>query len=217
MTRESNCVRSNSNTRSLDFFPGLPYTASTCHIDAEYRNYADTNKCGCSPEVNPSSNVNTRNCTIADICCLSQERRTFNPSTNCPLSCDHLTYNVEPSYSKLFSGDSSESAAESFGTAIEEVEASLLSVYIYFDEMLATQLFTDYSYTFANLLADMGGLLGLFTGASVISLLEVCILLFDVLKNLLLTREMKKAVEKLESKINLPNVDAITKEEIEDD
>ena len=214
MTRESNCVR---HDRSLDFFPGYSYTASTCHIDAEYRNYADVNKCGCSPEVNPSSNVNTRNCTIADICCLFQERNTFNPSTNCPLSCEHLTYKVEPSYSKLFSGGSSESAAEYLGTTVEDVEASLLSVYIYFDEMLATELFTDYSYTFANLLADMGGLLGLFTGASVISLLEVCILLFDVLKNLLLTREMKKAVQDLESKINLPNVDAITKEDIEED
>ncbi|XP_011403357.2 PREDICTED: acid-sensing ion channel 5-like [Amphimedon queenslandica] len=182
-TRESNCVRHN---RSLAFFPGYSYAASTCRINAEYRNYADANKCGCSPEVNPSSNVNTRNCTIADICCLSQERRTFNPSTNCPLSCDHLTYNVEQSYSKLFSSASSESAAESLG---KTVEASLLSVYIHFDDILITQLLTRYSYTIANLIADMGSLFGL------------------LLMNLLIVSIMRRAVKKLESKIMaLPEV-----------
>ena len=78
--------------------------------------------------------------------------------------------------------------------------------FVYFDEILITQLLTEYSYTFANLLADMGGLLGLFTGASVISLLEVGILLFDVLKNLLLTSKIRKAVKKIESKMVLPEV-----------
>ena len=127
-TRESNCVR---HERSLDFFPGYSYAVSTCHIDAEYRNYADVNKCGCSPEVNPSSKVNTRNCTIADICCLSQERLTFDPSTNCPRTCDYFSYNVQPSYSKLFSDSSSESAAEYLDATVEDVEASLLSVCLF--------------------------------------------------------------------------------------
>ena len=190
-TRESNCVR---HDRSLDFFPGYSYAVSTCHIDAEYRNYADVNKCGCSPEVNPSSNVNTRNCTIADICCLFQERRTFDPSTNCPPSCEYLSYDIQPSYSDLF-------------TDAESGRINLLSVHIYFDSMLVTQLFTEYSYTFANLLADMGGLLGLFTGASVISLLEVGILLFDVLKSLFLTPRVNKVVAELDNKIHLPEVE----------
>uniref|UniRef100_A0A1X7V3J9 Uncharacterized protein n=1 Tax=Amphimedon queenslandica TaxID=400682 RepID=A0A1X7V3J9_AMPQE len=190
-TRESNCVR---HDRSLDFFPGYSYAVSTCRIDAEYRNYADVNKCGCSPEVNPSSNVNTRNCTIADICCLFQERRTFDPSVNCPPSCEYLSYDIQPSYSDLY-------------TDGESGRINLISLYVYFDTMLVTQLFTDYSYTFANLLADMGGLLGLFTGASVISLLEVCILLFDVLKSLLLTPRVNKVVAELENKIHLPEVE----------
>ena len=198
-TRESGCIR---NNESLAFFPDYSYSVSTCHINALYEHYAQDSNCGCSP----LTNGNTRECTVADICCLSQERRTFNPTSSCPPSCEYLSYNVQPSYSQFLSTNSPESIAEALGTTAEEVETSFLSVYIYFNDMSMTQLQTGYSYTFANLLADMGGLLGLFTGASVISLLEVCMLIFDVIKNLILTKEMKKAVKGIEQRINLPDV-----------
>ena len=187
-TRESGCIR---NNESLAFFPDYSYSVSTCHINALYEHYAQDSNCGCSP----LTNGNTHQCTVADICCLSQERRTFNPTSSCPPSCEYLSYNVQPSYSEFIISE-------------EDIrERNLVAVHVYYDNMLVTQLFTDYSYTFANLLADMGGLLGLFTGASVISLLEVCILIFDVVKSLLLTSRLNKVVAKLEDKINLPEVE----------
>lgn len=206
-TRESACIR---RDRSLLFFPSHSYSVSTCRINALYQDFAQPSKCSCSPAVerpNSGPYSNTRNCTIADICCLMEEYTTYNPSLECPPACKYISYNVQPSYSDFLSPQLAQDIAIKHNMTVQDVSENLLSLYVYFDEMQVTQLHTVYTYTFANLLADMGGLLGLFIGASVISLLEVAMLVFDFLKSLLLNPKLKKVVKELENKITLPEVE----------
>lgn len=205
--RASPCIKYN---RSLAFFPNYSYAVPTCRVNALYEEYAQETKCDCSPTIDrplEGEFVNTRNCTVADICCLLRENSNFDPSDECPPSCQYLSYNVQSSYSLFPSTELAQEIARLNDVTPEDVRSNLLSLYVYFDDMEVTQLNTEYSYTFANLLADMGGLLGLFIGASVISLLEVAMLVFDFLKSLMFNPKMKKAFKDLEKKIALPDVE----------
>ena len=215
-TSESNCQEENKT--SLSFFPNNPYTVSTCTVNDLYESYADV--CGCTvANSHPIEGqyINIRNCTIADACCILKQSRSYSSiSSNCPPLCHHVWYRVQSGYSQFPSLELAEDLAEFYENySAIEIQSNLVSVNVYFDELQITRMTTEYAYIFANLLADMGGLLGLFIGASVISLLEVVVLMIDFLKSMLLNPKMKKVVAKMEKSIRLVDIadDAPSEEE----
>jgi hypothetical protein len=112
-----------------------------------------------------------------------------------------------------------EDLSDVYDYTAEELQSNLVSINVFFDDMQIAKSTTQYTYRYTNLLADMGGLMGLFLGASVISLLEVAVLGFDIVKSIVLNKKIKKQMEMLEKKITLPEIENAvpTKEEAEEE
>ena len=203
-TTENKCIKDNGQ---LTFLSRYGYSISACQTNAFLEHIAQDSVCGCV-YINRSSTTNTPNCNITKACCLWKQYRKFIPSEQqCPPPCDYTVYNIKPSYSQFPSNELANYLAQFYDTSADDVQSNMLSINVYFEEIETTTMNTVYAYTFANLLADMGGLMGLFIGASVISLLEVGMLVFDFLKSLVFTRSVKTAVKTMENRIKLPEVE----------
>ena len=205
-TTENKCIKDNGQ---LTFLSQYAYSISACQTNAFLEHIAQDSVCGCVyiNRRRPSTRK-TPNCNITKACCLLKEYRKFIPSEQqCPPPCDYTVYNIKPSYSQFPSNELANYLAQCYNTTPDDVQSNMLSINVYFEEIETTTMNTGYAYTFANLLADMGGLMGLFIGASVISLLEIGMLVFDFLKSLVFTRTVKTAVKSMENRIKLPEVD----------
>ncbi|PAA90405.1 hypothetical protein BOX15_Mlig026138g1 [Macrostomum lignano] len=73
------------------------------------------------------------------------------------------------------------------------VSESMLSVQITIDSLLSPQVMLAWSYTFADLLADTGGLLGLYIGCSVLTVCEMFELIYICVSLLLKRRSAKRS------------------------
>ena len=103
---------------------------------------------------------------------------------NCPNSCDYTTYNmVSTSYSAFPATSVAEQFAAVHNRTQEEVSSNYLAMNIYFVNQDTEVEETANSYKFSALLSDIGGLLGLFLGMSVISMLEFGTWLLDEIKD----------------------------------
>ena len=203
-TTESNCLKKN-RMRSMPFFPNHSYTVSTCTVNDLYKGYADS--CGCTVDSHPAKGkyANIRNCTIADTCCILKRSRN-NSFSDCPPLCEHTSYNIESSYSQFPSLQLAEDLEDEFNTSAVELQNNLVSINVYYHSLKITRLTTEYTYVFSNLMADMGGLLGLFIGASMISLLEVVVLVIDFVKSFIINKKIKEKVTEIEKKIQLVEI-----------
>jgi hypothetical protein len=218
-TSENSCLKV---SKPLTFLPNQSYSVSACSINQLYENYAQHNICGCALTINRPLDgqfANIRSCTIADICCILNSRKILAEPEDCLPLCNYTSYGVQYSYSQFPSMELAEDLSDVYDYTAEELQSNLVSINVFFDDMKITTSTTQYVYRYTNLLADMGGLMGLFLGASVISLLEVAVLGFDIVKSIVLNKKTKEKVDKIEKKFALPEIkNAVpTKEEAEEE
>ena len=189
-----------SERTSLEFFPQRNYSLSACRINEYYKRSHET--CGCTDIAEPSS-VSTQNCTLASSCCLAEALMTTEQALNCLPGCDEFVYKPSVSYSKYPSAVLAKDISSFFiNQTSEMIENNILALNVYFGSLHTTLSKTEFTYGLTALTADIGGLLALFIGASVISLIEIIFLFFDEIKRIFCPRKVRTAVEEFELKVH---------------
>ena len=193
-TSETGCRQ---NTK-LEFLPDVVYSQFACIQDAIIRHVAEKCKCILSPARPVDGQfANMRNCTFLDSCCMLREYRTFGESANCPPPCIFDSYNYRISYT---------SGVHIQNNVNISTESDYLSVHIFMEDLQTVNSITQYTYGADALLADFGGHMGLFLGISIISILEVIVLILDKLKQICITKKMKEKIDAVDVKLKLPEI-----------
>lgn len=180
---EDTSTSGNCDHPCLNFFQ--KYSLAACRLNHYYRMVAKN--CECIAQVNDTQmvhnlcNVNDyipnlsslRNCTVCDSCCMIQQAFISSSSDVCRSPCVFTAFEFTTSYSAhLLDADAMELAEQS-NVNIAQVQNDLLSISVFFEEIYEKTISTKDSFTFSTLLARIGGNLGLFLGASIISMLEL--------------------------------------------
>lgn len=201
--------RDTSDTTSFNFLQGeFPYSVAACQVDCLRTNIARNCKClGASMQqkLSAKSNFyNLSNCTIEDICCqvsvISQAS-----ACDCQQACKRTVYITGTSYSAFPANyaarDLAEGVKAQFNVVVNEsvFKENFLAVNVYFETLTIEERITHDAYDAVALLSDIGGQLGLFLGASVISVFEFLTWLVDETKDRCCGVSERKIIGKLKS------------------
>ena len=205
-TENAGCIPNKDG--KLSFYPHYDYSQFACRQNALITHIADTCNCILDPLARPSSGrySNTPNCTFNDTCCLLNQISRFDPKVECPVPCKFEYYDNQISYSSFPTGPYLEYLAMSLNMSKDRIRDEVMSVSVFYEDLQVTTTTNDYSYPATAFLADLGGALALFLGASLIAFIEIGMLLLDEFKRICLPRKCKKNVEKVDAGIKLPEI-----------
>lgn len=198
--------RCRKKDQRLVYFPEKKYSQAGCRSDSYIEELL--NVCGCIDAIAAEGiDFGYRNCTISDICCLTfTDIAHSSENASCPVECDKLTYTASTSYSRYPSARSAQKLASKYNLTLDYVYDNFIGLSIYFESTTTQVSETTSFYSITAFLSDLGGQLGLFLGASVISMLECGLFCIDEMKALFCTKAMKKRVYKFERWAHIPEV-----------
>ncbi|KAL5012169.1 hypothetical protein ScPMuIL_010720 [Solemya velum] len=139
--------------------------------------------CGCRFFLDPGDEAI---CSLVDtrFCYIREQRsavmsREYRENCSCPNTCSETKYATTTSYSK-FGSDFINSVLRSKHLLPddEHVRNNFLDVRIYYDSLMETETVQVPELTIEGILGNFGGLMGLFLGASLLSVSEVLELIF---------------------------------------
>lgn len=178
-TGKGNCRDRNT------FFPDIDYSTSVCRINARHEYLVNDDNCDCVEYINPVFNLSRgteRHCTLADACCIAEANFQIESTVDCLPPCDFTSYDTTVSYSKFPHNNVLNDFSELSGINVETIQDDIVSFNVYFSDLYIQYSETVISYGPRLLVADIGGTLGLFLGASIISFMEIFVLFFDEIK-----------------------------------
>ncbi|CAF1038483.1 unnamed protein product [Brachionus calyciflorus] len=174
------------------------YDQKSCLILCFHRNIFD--KCGCyypdAKIIQSSENMCNKNfsdlCVIPFVSNYGESKESTECFEKCPEECESVKHNLQmshanfptPSYADFFIAYDTfiNNGSRNF-TSYSNVKESILAVNVYFDDIGYTLVEEKPSKTIEQLVADIGGFLGLCIGISILSVAEI----FDsILKIILL-------------------------------
>ncbi len=176
---------------------GRSYSQAECYELCMNLKYFETNPCNCTfvswdrAFVKCFSN-NDLNSSLFK--CTEEYRRQFSKNlfTNsdngscqdyCPLECDSISYSFSsflleyPLYGNITQNDRNKYVFSNFET-YEDVQKSYYSMAIFYKDMKYTLISEDENYVLADLVSNIGGILGVFIGISFLSFIEIIELLY---------------------------------------
>ncbi|XP_064392902.1 acid-sensing ion channel 1-like [Halichondria panicea] len=212
--KELECVQP-ADAPQFELFTSYNYSFSACRGECITQSLVDTCECLWTN----SRDSPYRNCNISDICCIYT---VLKKSAECPCSvlCNHTSYEVVPSYSTFPSSTAVNAIADSFNVSRETIQNNYLKVHVFYKSLSINKQITEISYTFTELIANIGGNMGLFLGASIISLTEFLTMILDQIKDRLFgirERKLRSSLDKwLVKKLKVdqsyePEIDALEK------
>ncbi len=173
-SKELECIQP-ADAPQFDLFTSYNYSFSACRGECVTKALVST--CNCLWTNSRDSPY--RNCNISDICCIYD---ILKKSAECPVLCNHTSYEVVPSYSTFPSSTAANAIAHSFNVSRETVQNNYLKVHVFYKSLSINREITERSYSLTELIANIGGNMGLFLGASIFSLTEFIILIADLMK-----------------------------------
>ena len=184
------------DTTPFNFLQGeFPYSVSACQINCMRTNIAQNCKClgaGMTKTVSAASklhNLDNCTCTAKDICCQATEVAKSSVVCDCGKACRNTFYETVTSYSAFPANYAENELAKSvkkhfnISTNMSFLRDNFIRVNIYFETLNVEEEITDDAYGVVALLSDIGGQLALFLGASVVSVFEFVMWLFDEIKD----------------------------------
>ena len=161
------------------------YTRKRClgECEALYQNKI----CGCKADYLPGANINECDLNMLFGCLLNVTERfplIRKKLCDCPLECNQKRYDTRISQS-YFPADrySTQLQRVLFGTVYSQstVRADLMSLVVYYDQLEYREVFQKETYSTFQYIGDLGGHLGLFTGAGLLTFFELFELCFATL------------------------------------
>ena len=180
----SSCRQADS--ANFNFLPDMyTYSLSACLVDSYFIDIAE--KCGCidsSVLARPSSGqfATLPDCGVKDLCCSLKVFATA-PTSSCPSACHYTSFPTTISYSSFPAEYATDYLSAMTNISRDHIRKNLLSVSVFFQDFTVEEQVTRRVYGLTALLSDIGGQLGLFLGASVVSILEFFVWVLDETKD----------------------------------
>lgn len=186
-TSENDCRP--ADTR-LEYFPGAEYSLSRCKANAVIKSLF--NICSCrDPVGEPEFLVDQQLCRFSDICCMIKYLE-YIELDDCVPACNTINYRKSVSYAQYPADVSADFTAYFSNSTPDAVLRDSVAINVFFEDIIVVVSTTVYSYSFSAFLSDLGGQLGLFLGASAISMLEFMSFLFDEVRRLCTWKKCNK-------------------------
>ncbi|KAM6452026.1 acid-sensing ion channel 3 isoform 1-T3 [Liasis olivaceus] len=159
------------------------YSTAACRIDCETRYLAEN--CNCRMVHMPGN---------ANICTPEQYKECADPALDflvekdnefcsCQMPCEAVRYSKELSVVKIPSKASAKYLAKKYNRSEQYIMENLLVLDIFFEALNYETVEQKKAYEVAGLLGDIGGQMGLFIGASLLTILEIFDYLYEVLRD----------------------------------
>ncbi|XP_051904343.1 acid-sensing ion channel 2 isoform X1 [Hippocampus zosterae] len=173
-----------SKTLESGFFP--VYSVTACRIDCETRYIVENCNCRmvhmpgdasyCTPE-------QYKDCAEPALAKLSA---TESSSCMCRTPCNVTRYNKELSMVKIPSKTSARYLQKKFNKSEKYIADNILVLDVFFEALNYETIEQKKAYEVAGLLGDIGGQMGLFIGASILTILELFDYAYEVVRDRLL-------------------------------
>ncbi|XP_037747420.1 acid-sensing ion channel 3 isoform X1 [Chelonia mydas] len=168
-----------------DFFTS--YSITACRLDCETRYLAEN--CNCRMVHMPGN---------ANVCTPEQYKECADPALDflvkkdsefcvCRTPCDMVRYGKELSMVKIPSKASAKYLAKKYNKSEQYISDNVLVLDIFFEALNYETIEQKKAYEVAGLLGDIGGQMGLFIGASILTILEIFDYLYEVFRDKLLS------------------------------
>ncbi|OXB69948.1 UNVERIFIED_CONTAM: hypothetical protein H355_012342 [Colinus virginianus] len=192
-----------SSDMGLDFFP--VYSITACRIDCETRYIVENCNCkmvhmpGDAPFCTPEQYKECAEPALGEYqdVSLGVTDRTLSPSPGllaekdsnyciCRTPCNLTRYNKELSMVKIPSKTSAKYLEKKFNKSEKYISENILVLDIFFEALNYETIEQKKAYEVAALLGDIGGQMGLFIGASILTILELFDYIYELIKEKLL-------------------------------
>lgn len=180
--------------RPFELFTSYNYSFRACRGECITQDLASKCKCLWTN----SNHSEYRNCNISDICCIYDVLK-YTTNCVCPVLCNHTSYEVVPSFSTFPSLAAVNNIAERYNVSRETLRNNYLKVHVFYKSLSISREITERSYSLTELIANIGGNMGLFLGASIISLTEFLVMIVDQIKDRIFgirERKLKLALDR---------------------
>lgn len=169
-----------SSAMDSDFFS--TYSITACRIDCETRYLVENCNCrmvhmpGDAPYCTPEQ---YKECADPALDFLVERDNTF---CVCETPCNTTRYSKELSFVKIPSKASAKYLAKKFNKTEQYIADNIMVLDIFFEALNYETIEQKKAYELAGLLGDIGGQMGLFIGASILTILELFDYLYEVIK-----------------------------------
>ncbi|XP_074199141.1 acid-sensing ion channel 2 isoform X1 [Camelus bactrianus] len=173
-----------SSEMGLDFFP--VYSITACRIDCETRYIVENCNCrmvhmpGDAPFCTPEQH---KECAEPALGLLAEKDSNY---CLCRTPCNLTRYNKELSMVKIPSKTSAKYLEKKFNKSEKYISENILVLDIFFEALNYETIEQKKAYEVAALLGDIGGQMGLFIGASILTILELFDYIYELIKEKLL-------------------------------
>ncbi|KAG7455288.1 hypothetical protein MATL_G00254920 [Megalops atlanticus] len=168
------------------------YSITACRIDCETRYLVEN--CNCRMVHMPGTST---------VCTPEQYKDCADPALDflvekdndycvCETPCNMTRYGKELSMVKIPSKASAKYLAKKFNKTEQYIGENILVLDIFFEALNYEKIEQKKAYEVAGLLGDIGGQMGLFIGASVLTILEIFDYLYEVFKDKILGYFIRK-------------------------
>ncbi|KAM8946057.1 acid-sensing ion channel 2 isoform 1-T1 [Pelodytes ibericus] len=167
-----------------DFYP--VYSISACRIDCETRYIVENCNCkmvhmpGDAPFCTPEQ---YKECAEPALGLLAEKN---GGSCVCVMPCNVTRYNKELSMVKIPSKTSTKYLEKKFNKSEKYIMENILVLDVFFEALNYETIEQRKAYEVAGLLGDIGGQMGLFIGASILTILELFDYIYELIKEKLL-------------------------------
>ncbi|XP_072050916.1 epithelial sodium channel subunit beta-like isoform X2 [Amphiura filiformis] len=185
----TNCTEDGEKTIFMDHFPYVEYSKLMCEKDCYYNEVL--RKCGCADvRYRYDNSTNACNSTNPEnVKCL---REMQMPPCPCTFACIEDIFTHVVSYSlwpndkhKPTVQDGIKDISDNLKRNVENdtsfVEKNVVKLNVYYDELTYDYIYHTATYGEYDLLSDIGGNVGLWIGISVLTVVELFELLYDVI------------------------------------
>uniref|UniRef100_A0A4W5L0Z1 Acid sensing ion channel subunit family member 4 n=1 Tax=Hucho hucho TaxID=62062 RepID=A0A4W5L0Z1_9TELE len=173
----------NCRSTSDQMIPGYDtYSISACRLRCETREVL--RECNCRMVHMPGT---ADICTPSNIKCVDKALALLQKSTGdtcpCETPCNLTRYGKELSMVKIPSKGSARYLSRKYDKSEEYIRDNFLVLDIFFEALNYETIEQKKAYDVAGLLGDIGGQMGLFIGASILTILEILDYVYEVIKH----------------------------------